>query len=108
MSQDQTLFVLKETERDLPTEEKDGQGGIMYTLNSVEVHSLAYEEKDGVLVLNDQGGGVMSVSYDVAGTLRAQDHGHPPLIFDARGNGGVLSPPRSRATTRTESRTTQR
>ena len=28
----------------------------MYTLNSVEVHSLAYEEKDGVLVLNDQGG----------------------------------------------------
>lgn len=38
-------------------------------------------------------GGVMSVSYDVAGTLRAQDHGHPPLIFDARGNGGgTVSP----------------
>lgn len=64
----------------------------MYTLNSVEVHSVAYEEKDGVLVLNDQGGGVMSVSYDVAGTLRAQDHGHPPLIFDARGNGGYRLP----------------
>ena len=41
-----------------------------------------------VLVLNDQGGGVMNVSYDVTATLRAQDHQHPPLIFDARGNGG--------------------
>lgn len=30
----------------------------------------------------------MNVSHDVVGTLRAQDHGHPPLIFDARGNGG--------------------
>ena len=32
----------------------------------------------------------MDVSYDVTATLRAQDHGHPPivLVFDARGNGG--------------------
>ena len=30
----------------------------------------------------------MSVSHDVVATLRAQDHGHPPLVFDARGNGG--------------------
>lgn len=30
----------------------------------------------------------MDITYDVTGTLRAQDHGHPPLIFDARGNGG--------------------
>ncbi len=32
----------------------------------------------------------MSVEYDVSPTLRAQDHGHPPvvLIYDARGNGG--------------------
>ena len=30
----------------------------------------------------------MDISYDVAATLRAQDHGHPPLIYDARGNGG--------------------
>lgn len=47
---------------------------------------MSYEK---VLVLNDQGGGVMSVSFDLASTLRAQDHGHPPcvLIYDARGNG---------------------
>ena len=30
----------------------------------------------------------MDITYDVTGTLRAQDHGHLPLIFDARGNGG--------------------
>lgn len=43
-----------------------------------------------VLILNDQGGGVMSVSYDVTGTLRAQEHGHPPLIvFEPRSQDGV-------------------
>ena len=32
----------------------------------------------------------MSVSYDMTSTLRAQEHGHPPvvLVYDARGNGG--------------------
>lgn len=39
------------------------------------------EKNEGVMVLNDQGGGVMNVTYDVANTLRAQDHGHPPLIL---------------------------
>lgn len=35
----------------------------------------------------------MDITYDVTATLRAQDHGHPPLIFDARGNGGgAISP----------------
>ena len=41
-----------------------------------------------VIVLNDQGGAVMEVTVEMTATLRAQDHGHPPLIFDARGNGG--------------------
>ena len=30
----------------------------------------------------------MYVTHDVTGTLRAEMGGHPPLIFDARGNGG--------------------
>ena len=30
------------------------------------------------IILNDQGGGVINVSYGVTSTLRAQDHGHPP------------------------------
>lgn len=33
-----------------------------------------------VLCLNDQGGSVMEYSEDVAGTLRAQEHGHQPLV----------------------------
>ena len=33
------------------------------------------------LVLNDQGGGVMSISHDQVGTLRAQTHGHEPLVM---------------------------
>ena len=38
-----------------------------------------------VLCLNDQGGSVMDCSKDVTGTLRAQEHGHQPLVFDAHG-----------------------
>lgn len=37
------------------------------------------------LVLNDQGGGVMNVSLDITATLRAQDHGHPPLVYESHG-----------------------
>lgn len=51
-------------------------------------------------------GAVMDITYDVTGTLRAQDHGHPPLIFDARGNGGVRYARQSQEIIRTESRTT--
>lgn len=35
-----------------------------------------------VVCLNDQGGNMMGVSYDVSGTLRAQEHGHQPHILD--------------------------
>lgn len=38
--------------------------------------------KPAVMCLNDQGGNVMGVSYDVSGTLRAQEHGHQPSILD--------------------------
>ena len=34
-----------------------------------------------ILCLNDQGGGVMDCSLDVTGTLRAQEHGHQPLVM---------------------------
>ena len=34
-----------------------------------------------VLCLNDQGGGVMSCSEEIAGTLRAQEHGHQPAVL---------------------------
>jgi len=38
-----------------------------------------------VLCLNDQGGSVMECSEDVTGTLRAQEHGHQPLVFENHG-----------------------
>jgi len=39
----------------------------------------------GAICLNDQGGDRMDVSEDVTGTLRAQDHGHPPCVMGAAG-----------------------
>ena len=44
----------------------------MYTLNTVDRHA--------VLCLNDQGGSLMDVSADKAGTLRAEAHGHQPVV----------------------------
>ena len=38
-----------------------------------------------ILCLNDQGGSIMDCSEDVSGTLRAQEHGHQPLVFDNHG-----------------------
>lgn len=35
----------------------------------------------GGICLNDQGGERMDVSENVTGTLRAQDHGHPPVVM---------------------------
>ena len=62
----------------------------------------------GCVCLNDQGGGRMDVPEDVAATLRAESHGHPPCVmraagsaekrpdqavYDARGNGGGMIAP---------------
>ena len=38
-----------------------------------------------ILCLNDQGDSAMGCSEDVAGTLRAQEHGHQPLVFENHG-----------------------
>ena len=35
-----------------------------------------------VNVLNDQGGAFMDVSENVTGTLRSQEHGHQPIVFE--------------------------
>ena len=45
----------------------------------------AVEKGPSVLCLNDQGGKVMECSEDVTGTLRAQEHGHQPLVFENHG-----------------------
>ena len=38
-----------------------------------------------VLCLNDQGGSVMDCTEDITGTLRAQEHGHQPLVYENHG-----------------------
>ena len=43
-----------------------------------------------VLCLNDQGGSQMDTSEDVSGTLRAQEHGHQPLIMATQQGGAEI------------------
>ena len=38
-----------------------------------------------VLCLNDQGGSVMDCTVGITGTLRAQEHGHQPLVYETHG-----------------------
>ena len=38
-----------------------------------------------VLCINDQGGQVMEISKGMTGTLRAQEHGHQPLVYENHG-----------------------
>ena len=44
----------------------------------------------GYVCLNDQGGGRMDVTEDVAATLRAENHGHPPCVMVAGHERAVL------------------
>lgn len=49
---------------------------VSYTLNTID--------RPAVVALNDQGGSVMNVSTEATGALRAQEHGHQPIVY----NGG--------------------
>lgn len=42
--------------------------------------TLGCNNDQTVFCLNDQGGNVMGISQDISGTLRAQEHGHQPLV----------------------------
>ena len=53
----------------------------MFTLNTIDRHAVCEAGGDEkVICLNDQGGSVIGTSVDVAGTLRAQEHGHQPIV----------------------------
>lgn len=65
-----------------------GKGALVQTEKTGTLSTLQDQTLfQPVPVLNDQGGGIMGVSYDITGTLRAAEHGHQPIVFDARGNG---------------------
>ena len=50
-----------------------------------------FKEPQCIVCLNDQGGNVMSVSYDCTATLRAQEHGHQPVVAGFVGRQGAKS-----------------
>lgn len=54
-------------------------GDISANLNAASCDSPTHSGPS-VLILNDQGGDVMNTSEDITSTLRAQDHGHPPVV----------------------------
>ena len=64
--------------------------GCMSTYNARERSG----QNSVAVCLNDQGGSVMGVSEKVAGTLRAQEHGHQPAVcysFDALASNSMKS-----------------
>lgn len=90
-----------------PTILSDSHGtphAVCYAIDHVVTGGQAGQGYPAVLVLNDQGGAVMHVSYDVTSTLRSQTKHHEPivLVYDARGNGGATYPPQLQETIRTE------
>lgn len=70
-------------------------GGIGYTeeLAPTLKASPSGNMMPSVLCLNDQGGRNMELSRDCVGTLRAQEHGHQPLVFANHGQDSRFSGP---------------
>ena len=56
--------------------------------------TISTTKPGAVLVLNDQGGGVMSVSYDKTSTLRSQTKHHEPvvLVYESHGQDCRYTP----------------
>lgn len=54
---------------------------LSHTLKSAECGQMA----PTILCINDQGGQVIDFTENVSGTLRAQEHGHQPLVFENHG-----------------------
>lgn len=67
------LFVRKSVCGDIK------EGGAQW--EEVTARAGSSTEKAGVICLNDQGGRIMGISVDVAGTLLAQEHGHHPIVM---------------------------
>lgn len=61
---------------------------VAFTLNATDIHALCYEQP---LILDDHGGGFMQIYNDgTTGTLRAQTHGHEPIVAVAfKERGGI-------------------
>lgn len=61
-----------------------GKGALVQTEKTGTLSTLQDQTLfQPVLILNDQGGGVMGVSYNVTGTSRAAEHGHQPIVLES-------------------------
>ena len=70
-----------------------GAGGIGFTEDgtpTLKASESGTNMVPAVLCLNDQGGSVMECSEDVSGTLRAQEHGHQPLVMATQQGGAEI------------------
>ena len=68
-----------------------GKGALVQTEKAGTLSTLQDQTLfQPVPILNDQGGGVMGVSYNVTGTLRAAEHGHQPIVFENHAQPVVL------------------
>lgn len=70
-----------------------GSGGIGFTEEgapTLKASESGTNMVPAVLCLNDQGGSVIEYSEDVTGTLRAQEHGHQPLVLASQQGGAEI------------------
>lgn len=68
-----------------------GKGALVQTEKTGTLSTLQDQTLfQPVPILNDQGGGVMGVSYNVTGTLRAAEHGQQPIVFESNAQPVVL------------------
>ena len=70
-----------------------GAGGIGFTEDgspTLKASESGTNMVPAVLCLNDQGGSIMECSEDVSGTLRAQEHGHQPLVLATQQGGAEI------------------
>jgi len=61
-------------------------GGKGILIQNERTGALSTLNNQSVCCLNDQGGSVMGVSEDITGALRAQEHGHQPIVYGISAN----------------------
>lgn len=64
---------------------KAGSIGFSETISPTLKGTASGNCMPSVLCLNDQGGNVMDCTEGITGTLRAQEHGHQPLVYENHG-----------------------
>lgn len=61
-----------------------GKGALVQTEKTGTLSTLQDQTFfQAIPVLNDQGGGAMSASYNMTGTLRTSGHGHQPIVLES-------------------------